>query len=108
MCDRKLIERKSMIVGIYHNISNPQKFGEVVTTIDGLIKESRLPKGIKALTFAPSKDGRKAFCLWEADSTSSLRSFLEPYTGTVARNDYFEVDTQKAENLPQEMVGHAL
>jgi hypothetical protein len=97
-----------MIVGIYHNISDPQKFGGVVSKIDGLIKAGRLPQGIKALTFAPSTDGRKAFCLWEADSLSSLRSFLEPYTGSVARNDYFEVDTQKAENLPHEMLAHAV
>jgi hypothetical protein len=97
-----------MIVGIYHNISDPQKFGEVVMKIDTLIKDNRLPSGIKALTFAPSTDGRKAFCLWEADSLSSLRSFLEPYTGLVARNDYFEVDTHKAENLPHELLAHAV
>ena len=97
-----------MIVGIYHNISDPPKFGEVAMKIESVIKEGRLPRGIKALTFVPSTDGRKAFCLWEADSLSSLKSFLEPYTGSVARNDYFEVDTQKAENLPQEMVAHAV
>ncbi len=96
-----------MIVGIYHNISDPQKFGEVATKIDDLIKGGRLPRGIKPLTFAPSTDGRKAFCLWEVDSLSSLRSFLEPYINSVARNDYFEVDTQRAENLPHEMLAHA-
>ncbi len=96
-----------MIVGIYHNINDPQKFGEVVSKIDGLIKEGKLPRGIKPLTFAPSTDGRKAFCLWEVDSLSNLRSFLEPYINSVARNDYFEVDTQKAENLPHEMLARA-
>ncbi len=97
-----------MIVGIFHNITEPQKFWDVATKLDAVIKEGRLPNGIKALTFAPSTDGRKAFCMWEADSLSSLRSFLEPYTGSVARNEYFEVDAQKAENLPQELVTHAV
>jgi hypothetical protein len=95
-----------MIVGIYHNISNPEQFGEVTNTIESLIKEGRLPAGIKPITYAPSQDGRKAFCLWEADSLSALRTFLEPYTGSVARNDYFEVDTHLAQNLPQEMELH--
>ncbi len=97
-----------MIVGVYHSINDSQKFWEIAGQIDSVIKESRLPRGLKALTFAPSKDGRRAFCLWEADSTSSVRSFLEPYTGSAARNEYFEVDTQKAEGLPQEMVGHTV
>ena len=96
-----------MIVGIYHNISDPQKFGEVAKKIDGLIKENKLPNGIKALTFAPSTDGRKALCLWEADSLNSVRSFLEPWTGSVSRNEYFEVDAGKAEGLPHEMLAHA-
>jgi hypothetical protein len=70
-----------MIVGIYHSISNPQKFGEVVGKVDTMIKDGRLPNGIKGLTFAPSTDGRRAFCLWEASSVNGLKSFLEPLTG---------------------------
>jgi hypothetical protein len=95
-----------MIVGIYHSISNPQKFGEVVGKVDTMIKEGRLPNGIKGLTFAPSTDGRRAFCLWEASSVNGLKSFLEPLTGTVAHNEYFEVDGNKAEGLPQEALAH--
>ncbi len=97
-----------MIVGVYHSISDSRKFWEIAGQIEGVIKEGRLPKGVKALTFAPSTDGRRAFCMGEADSLSSLRSFLEPYTGSVARNEYFEVDTHKAEGLPQEMVAHTV
>lgn len=96
-----------MIVGIYHSITNPPKFGETAAKVDALIKEDKLPNGIKGLSFAPSTDGRKAFCLWEADSVESLRAFVEPLTGSVARNEYFEVDPQKAEGLPQEAATHA-
>lgn len=96
-----------MIVGIYHTITDTQKFWEVAGKVDTMNKGGKLPKGIKGLTFAPSTDGRKAFCLWEADSINSLKSLLEPLTGTAARNEYFEVDAQKSEGLPQEPVTHA-
>jgi hypothetical protein len=50
--------------------------------------------------YLPSEDGRKADCLWEAQSVDALRNFLERETGTAARNDYFQINGKTAFGLP--------
>jgi DNA polymerase/3'-5' exonuclease PolX len=90
-----------MLVAIYHDISDPKKFGEVVEQVNTMIQEGKLPSGIKPLSFLPSTDMRKCHCLWESASVDSLKRFLEPITGSGSRNEYFEVNRQIAQGVPE-------
>ena len=89
-----------MFVAIHHNITDPKKWEGVTTELTPLIEQGQLPKGIKACQYLPSVDGRKADCLWEADSVEQLRGFLEPYTAAAARNEYFQISVEHAMGLP--------
>ena len=89
-----------MFVTIHHQITDPKKWEKATTGLMNLIQQSQLPSGLKALMFLPATDGRRADCLWEADSLEHLKAFLEPETGQAARNDYFQVSAQAAVGLP--------
>ena len=56
--------------------------------------------GFKLRQFLPPQDGSVATCLWEADSTDSLREWLDPATAGVTENTYIEVDEENAIGLP--------
>ncbi len=56
--------------------------------------------GLKLLQFLPPQDGSVATCVWEADSTDSLREYLDPATAGVTENTYIEVDEENAIGLP--------
>ena len=90
----------NMIVTIHHQITDPKKWEQVTQTMTTLMEQNRLPQGLKALMYLPAADGRRADCLWEADSLEHLKSFLEPQTGQAARNEYFQVNAQGAVGLP--------
>ena len=89
-----------MYVTVHHKIANQKKWEQNSNNIMRIMEENRLPKGLKGLMYLPSKDGRSADCLWEADSIDSLRSFLDRETGVAAQNEYFEVNAERAEGLP--------
>jgi hypothetical protein len=56
--------------------------------------------GLKLRQFLPPHDGSVATCVWEADSTDSLREYLDPATAGVTENTYIEVDEENAIGLP--------
>jgi hypothetical protein len=85
---------------IRHYISDPAKWDHTTKTIMSMIEQQRLPRGLKPLEYLPSVDGRKADCVWEAETLASLQQFLDRETGTAARNEYFEVNCTKAIGLP--------
>jgi len=85
---------------IRHSINDPAKWEQVTRNIMSMIEQGRLPKGVKPLEYLPSVDGRKADCVWEAETLDALRQFLDRETGTAARNEYFEVNTSAAIGLP--------
>jgi hypothetical protein len=93
-----------MFVVIRHNITDPKKREEATTKIGPLVEQGQCPKGLKGLFYLPSTDGRKAECLWEADSVAHLQSFLEPYVATAARNEYFQINVEHAFSLPGDCV----
>ena len=86
---------------IHHFINDPVKWEKGVQSIMSLMGQGKLPKGLKALEYLPSVDGRKADCVWEADSLDSLRQFIDHETSGAARNEYFEVNVDGAIGLPK-------
>jgi hypothetical protein len=95
---------------IHHAIADPAKWDQTTRKIMSMIEQGKLPKGVRALQYLPSTDGRMADCLWETDSLNSLRQFIDRETGGAARNEYFEVKTDAAIGLPkaeEHMAAHA-
>jgi hypothetical protein len=76
-----------------HDISDPGRFWSAADpSID-------FPSGISLHSTFPRTDGRRAVCLWEADSAERVRELLESITGDASQNEFFEVDTQHANTL---------
>ena len=90
-----------MHIVINHQINDRVKWEQGVKNIMSMIEQHRLPKGLKPLEFLPSVDGRKADCVWEADSVWALRKFIDRETTGAARNEYFEVKDEAAIGLPK-------
>jgi len=86
---------------IQHTINDSAKWDQSTQRIMAMIEQQTLPKGVRPLEYLPSVDGRKAVCVWEADSLNSLKEFMERETGGAARNDYFEVKVESAIGLPK-------
>ena len=89
-----------MHAAIRHYISDSAKWDQSVKNIMSMIEQNRLPAGVKPLQYLPSKDGRNANCVWEANSLADLQKFVERETSG-ARNEYFEVKADAAINLPK-------
>jgi hypothetical protein len=89
-----------MFITIHHSITDPKAWEQITSQIGPMIEQGRLPKGLKPLFYLPSTDGRRADCLWEADSSDSLKKFLEPLTSKAARNEYFQINAEQAFGLP--------
>lgn len=96
-----------MFVAIHHNISDPKLWEESTSQIGPMVEQGRLPKGLKAIYYLPSTDGRRADCLWEADSLDNLKRFLDPLTTKAAKNEYFQINTEQAFGLPVNTPEHA-
>jgi hypothetical protein len=89
-----------MHVLVHHNITNPQQWEQVTQKLKTAVEQGQIPQGLKGLMYLPSADGRKADCLWEAQSVETVRSFLDREIGTAARNDYSQINTEAAFGLP--------
>jgi hypothetical protein len=60
---------------------------------------------MKLVFSVPAKNQKTTFCVWEADSVNTVKTFMDRETGTAAHNEYFEVDTKNAMGLPEVTVG---
>ena len=89
-----------MHVSVHHIITDPQKWEQVTKKMTAAVEQGRLPQGLKALMYLPGADGRKADCLWEAQSVDGFKNFLEPQTSSAARNEYFQINSGAAFGLP--------
>src|ERR1035438_145507 len=89
-----------MHVSVHHIITDPQKWEQVTKNMMAAIEQGRLPQGLKPLMYLPTSDGRKADCLWEAQSVDTLKNFLEREIGSAARNEYFQINSGAAVGLP--------
>lgn len=84
-----------MYVVVNHLINDPAKFWPTAEAAS-----KGLPKGLAVIHSFPSPDGKKATCLWEADSVDAVRRFLDPPTAGMARNEYYEVLNKEGMALP--------
>ena len=89
-----------MFVSIHHTITDPKKWEEAGKKLEPLIESGGFPKGVKPLFYLPSTDGRRADCVWEADSVDSLKQFLTPYVAGASQDEYFQVNTELAMGIP--------
>jgi hypothetical protein len=85
-----------MYVVVNHAINDTAKFWAAAQSVT-----EGLPAGLKVLHTFPSPDGRKAVCIWEADSVDSVRRFLDPATTGMARNDYYETPNKEGMSMPR-------
>ncbi len=90
-----------MYAVIHHTITDRSKWEQTGNNIKSMIEQHRLPKGLKALEYLPSADGRRADCVWEAESLDALKQFIERETTGAAWNEYFQVNTEQAMGLPK-------
>jgi len=78
-----------------HTVTNQQQFW------DQAAEGTRsLPEGIVLQSIAPSQDGMKAICLWDAPSEDRVRQVVEDMVGNCSSNEYFPVDPVNAVGLP--------
>jgi hypothetical protein len=89
-----------MFILMRHTITDARKWDEVSGEIGTLVEHGQLPKGLKALFYLPSTDGRNADCVWEADSLNDLKSFLDPKIASAARNEYYQINVEHSFGLP--------
>jgi hypothetical protein len=86
-----------MHIVVEHRIIDPEKF----SSMDAAEVAGGGGPGLKLRQFLPPQDGSVATCVWEADSTDSLREYLDPATAGVTENTYIEVDEENAIGLPE-------
>jgi hypothetical protein len=89
-----------MYVSVHHTITDPQKWDQTTQNIMAMTQQGRLPQGLKGLMYLPATDGRRADCVWEANSVEALKKFLDGQTGTAARNEYIPIKADAAFGLP--------
>lgn len=89
-----------MYVSVHHTITDPQKWNQTNRNIMAMTEQGRLPQGLKGLMFLPAVDGRKADCVWEANSVEALKNFLDRETGPASRNEYIPIKADAAFGLP--------
>lgn len=89
-----------MFVAVQHTIKDPEKFwakaGEIAPN---------LPSHVKLHQCFPTKDGKRGICIWEGDSVSAVKTYLEQQVSDVSSNDYFEVENKDAIALPSGIGG---
>jgi hypothetical protein len=89
-----------MYVSVHHSINDTQKWDQVTKNMMAMMEQGRIPQGLKGLMYLPGTDGRKADCVWEANSMEALKTFLERETGSAARNEYIPINDKQAFGLP--------
>lgn len=82
-----------MYVSVIHTISDPESFWGTAGTAE-------FPEGITLHSSFPNEDGSKAVCLWEGGSVDEIKKLVEDTVGEVSSNEYFGVDSEKAQGLP--------
>jgi hypothetical protein len=92
-----------MYIVVQHTISDPAGFWGGAEKL-----MPNIPATAKLHHTFPTKDGTRAVCLWEAESVTSLRDFLEPQISRVSKNEYFQVENKDSVVMPSGVrVAHA-
>ena len=90
-----------MQVAIHHTINDTRKWEQTKQRVMSKIQSGTLPAGLKPVLLIPGTNHKITFCVWEADSIEAVKKFIDAESGSAARNEYFEVDTQNAMGLPE-------
>jgi hypothetical protein len=85
-----------MYVVVNHAINDTTRFWATAQSAT-----AGLPAGLAVIHTFPSPDGRKAVCVWEADSVEAVRRFLDPATAGMSRNEYFEAPNKEGIAIPK-------
>jgi hypothetical protein len=85
-----------MYVLVHHHITDPAQFW---STAQAALPN--IPGGLTLHHTISARDGRRATCLWEAESVSAVRDFLEPALSNSSRNDYSEAENRDGVVVPQ-------
>jgi hypothetical protein len=84
-----------MFVAVEHEISDPAAFWAKAQEI-----VPKLPSQVKLHHCFPTKNGSRGICLWEGESVSTVRNYLEAQVGQFSDNEYFEVENRDGISLP--------
>jgi hypothetical protein len=84
-----------MYVLVHHTIADPERFWATAQAA-----APNVPAGLTLHHTISAKDGSRATCLWEAESVSAVRDFLEPGLGASARNEYSEAENRDGVVVP--------
>jgi hypothetical protein len=76
-----------------HDISDPDAFW-------GEASQLEMPDGVELPTVAPSPDGKRAICIWKADSVDTVRDLVDGASEGIASNEFFAVNDENAQGLP--------
>lgn len=84
-----------MYIVVNHEINDASSFWAMAKSAT-----AGLPANLRLHHTFPSQDGRRAVCVWEADSIEAVRGFLDPATAGVARNEYFDTPNKEGISVP--------
>lgn len=87
-----------MFVAIEHDIHDARRFSE---RAEGAMPP---PQGLHVHFFLPSRDGRRAICLYEADAIEPVREFVDGVLGDSSTQRYVPVAEEAAFGLPVKQV----
>jgi hypothetical protein len=87
-----------MYVLVHHAVNEPVRFW--ANAQKGL---ADMPSHLTLHHTLSAKDGTRATCLWEAESVSAVRDFLEPLLGPTAANEYREAENREGIAVPASM-----
>jgi hypothetical protein len=90
---------QTMLIIAQHHVNDPQKFW-------GAAKElaKSLPANLKLHSVYPSADGKLGTCIWEAEATSQVQTFLDKNAGQYAKNVCYELNVEQAIGLPNILI----
>jgi hypothetical protein len=91
--------RQAVYILVQHTVSDP-------ATVWSRAQQtaSSLPAHLKLHHSFPTPDGRRATCIWEAESIDTLKAHLDPALGPGATNEYFEAVNKEGIALPTSLV----
>jgi hypothetical protein len=92
-----------MYLVVHHRVTDRDRF----LATDPHDIAGNAPAGVHVFHFLPARDFSAADCLWEADSLDALRDYLDPATRGFTENTYFEVDAERAMELPATLAAGA-
>lgn len=81
-----------MYVVAIHSITDPDKFWSG--------PPDKMPEGTSLPTFAGNSDGTRAICIWKTDSVDTVQNLVEDTYGAISTNEFFAVDENVAQGLP--------